>query len=121
MLFKKGVLLQCDVCGKDCRDGDYFKGHMKTVHEGVSPTVLFVLFFLYWGVYTNIFCDETLVCEDGHIKTHKFIISSCSQLLENKLVWCLQEGMLHYSEHWRHVKTVHKQDFRPCDVCRNNF
>ena len=41
MLFKKGVFLQCDVCGKDCRDGDYFKGHMKTV--------LFVLFLLYWG------------------------------------------------------------------------
>ena len=50
MLFKKGVLLQCDVCGKDCRDGDYFKGHMKTVHEGVSSTVLFVFFYYIGGL-----------------------------------------------------------------------
>ena len=38
----KGVLLQCDVCGKDCRCGDYPKGHIRAVHEGVAGTVLFV-------------------------------------------------------------------------------
>ena len=38
----KGVLLQYDVCGKDCRCGDYPKGHIRAVHEGVAGTVLFV-------------------------------------------------------------------------------
>ena len=66
---------------------------MRTVHEGVSPTLLFALFFIILGGLdileitstVNVFCDVTLVCEDGHIITYKFIISSCSPLLENVL------------------------------------
>ena len=28
------------------------------------------------------FCDVTLVCDNGNIKAHKFIVSSCSQVLK---------------------------------------
>ena len=31
------------------------------------------------------FCDVTLACDDGHIKTHKILISSCSPVLKNML------------------------------------
>ena len=54
-----------------------------------------VLLFIYYigGVKTcwkqlqseSDFCDVTLVCDDGHIKTHKFIISSYSPFLNNIL------------------------------------
>ena len=28
------------------------------------------------------FCDVTLVCDNGNIKAHKVIVSSCSQVLK---------------------------------------
>ena len=31
------------------------------------------------------FCDVTLVCDDGQIKTHKIMISSCSPVFKNIL------------------------------------
>ena len=39
---------------------------------------------LYWQKLQNekYFCDVTLVCEDKHIKTHKFIIFSCPPVLK---------------------------------------
>ena len=43
MLFKKGFLLYCDIWGKDCRGENYLEGHIRAVHEGIVPTVLFVL------------------------------------------------------------------------------
>ena len=41
----------------------------------------------YWQQlqYENDFCDVTLVCDDGNIKAHKFMISHCSPLLEIKI------------------------------------
>ena len=91
MLFKNGFLLYCDVCGKGCSDGNYLEGHIRTVHDGMVQTVLFVLLFIYYigGVKTSWkqllsesdFCDVTLFCDDGHIKTHKFIISSYSPFI----------------------------------------
>ena len=47
MLFKKGFLLYCDIWGKDCRGENYLEGHIRAVHEGMVPTVLFVLLFIY--------------------------------------------------------------------------
>ena len=41
-----GVLLHCDVCGKDFIGGDYLKGHKRIVQEGLAASVLFVLIFL---------------------------------------------------------------------------
>ena len=38
-----GDLLHCGIWGKDCNGGDYLKGHMRTVHEGVLTTVLFFI------------------------------------------------------------------------------
>ena len=54
VLFKKGFLLYCDVCGKGCSDGNYLEGHIRTVHDGMVQTVLFVLLFIYYigGVKT---------------------------------------------------------------------
>ena len=95
VLFMRDVLLYCDIWEKDCRDGDYLNGHIITVHGGMASNVLFVLLFIYYigGVKTcwkqlqseGDFCDVTLVCDDGHIKTHKFIISSYSPFLKNIL------------------------------------
>ena len=31
------------------------------------------------------FCDVSLSCDDGHIKTHKILISCCSSVLKNIL------------------------------------
>ena len=88
----KDVLLYCDVWEKDCRDGDYLKGHIITVHGGMASNVLFVLLFIYYILMRlgqilsecN-FCDVTLVCDDEQIKTHKFVFSSCSPVLQNIL------------------------------------
>ena len=95
VLFMKDVLLYCDVWEKDCRDGDYLGGHVMAVHGGMASNVLFVLLFVccIGGVKASWkqllsesdFCDVTLVCDDGHIKTHKFIISSYSPFLNNIL------------------------------------
>ena len=69
---------------------DYLKGHIKTVHEGVARNVLFVLLFIYYILmrlgqilYECNFCDVTLVCDDEQIKTHKFVLSSCSPVVQN--------------------------------------
>ena len=45
----------CDVWGKCCRVRNYLEGHSRTVHEGMVPTVLFVLLFIYYigGVKTS--------------------------------------------------------------------
>ena len=45
----------CDVWGKCCRGRNYLEGHIRTVHEGMVPTVLFVLLFIYYigGVKTS--------------------------------------------------------------------
>ena len=71
VLFKKGFLLYCDVCGKGCSNGNYLEGHIRTVHDGMVQTVLFVQLFIYYigGVKTSWkqlqsesdFCDVTLV------------------------------------------------------------
>ena len=55
MLFKNGFLLYCDVCGKGCSNGNYLEGHIRTVHDGMVQTVLFVLLFIYYigGVKTS--------------------------------------------------------------------
>ena len=47
VLFKKGFLLYCDVCGKGCINGNYL--------DGMVQTVLFVLLFIYYigGVKTS--------------------------------------------------------------------
>ena len=76
------ALLWC--LGKDCSVGDYLKEHIRTVHKGVLPTILFVLLFIYYigGVKTYLqqlesecdFCDATLVCNDGH---NRYIIDVC--------------------------------------------
>ena len=71
---------------------DYLKGHIKTVHEGVAPNVLFVLLFIYYILMRlgqilsecN-FCDVTLVCDDRSIKTHKFMIYTHSPVPKNIL------------------------------------
>ena len=48
MLFKKRFLLYCDVGGRDCIGGNYLEGHIRAVHGGMVPTVLFVLLFIYY-------------------------------------------------------------------------
>ena len=55
MLFKNGFLLYCDVCGKGCSNGNYLEGHIRTVHDGMVQTVLFVQLFIYYigGVKTS--------------------------------------------------------------------
>ena len=47
VLFMKGVLLYCDIWGKDCKSGDFLKGHIRTVQEGMAPTVQCVLLLIY--------------------------------------------------------------------------
>jgi hypothetical protein len=55
MLVKKGFLLKCDVWGKCCRGRNYPEGHIRTVHEEMVLTVLFVLLFIFYigGVKTS--------------------------------------------------------------------
>ena len=69
---------------------DYQKRHIRIVHEGVAPTLLFVLLFIYY-ILVRLgqlqsecnFCDVILVCDDEQIKTNKFVFSSCSPVLQN--------------------------------------
>ena len=91
MLFKKGFLLYCDIWGKDCRGENYLEGHIRAVHEGMVPTVLFVLLFINYirgekSCWKQLqsesdFYDVTLVCDDRRIQAHKFIISSYSPII----------------------------------------
>ena len=75
----------------------------------MSPTALFVLLFIkniggvkiYWQKHHSErdFCDVALVCDGGHLKTHKFILSSCSPFrnIHNE-VWIMKDSFTKFDE-----------------------
>ena len=102
----------------------------------MSPTVLFVLLFIkniggvktYWQKLQSErgFCDVALVCDGGHLKTHKFIISSCSPFrnIHNE-VWIMKDSFTKFDEKTfilnSFIMNIFSNNFENGDKSKNIF